>query len=59
LHTIAAIVAESQAMMLNTLTKQGLQNAFKNSRKSGNGVYGSKRNNSRTMMIGGRQDVNF
>jgi hypothetical protein len=47
--TIEVIEAESQAV-LNALTEQDLQDAFKNGRSAGNGVYTRKGTTARVMM---------
>jgi hypothetical protein len=49
--------AESQ-VLLNTLTEHDFQDAFKNGRSSGNGVYAWKGTVSR-MMMASKPKVNF
>jgi hypothetical protein len=51
------IGAESQAV-LNTLTEHDFQDAFKNSRRAGNGVYARKGTTS-WVMVASRPEVSF
>jgi hypothetical protein len=55
--TTEAIEAESQAV-LNALTEHDFQDAFKNGRSTGNGIYVWKVTTSR-VMVASRPKVNF
>jgi hypothetical protein len=55
--TIEVIGAKSQ-MVLNTLTEQDFQDAYKNGRSAGNGAYARKGTTSR-VMVASRPKVSF